>query len=119
MSEQFPPGTWIKRGSSGPIVVIAITENMLTVLLVDGIATFIVSDKGPVVSKLDSPPLDLTLPREQRRLWFWRNKDMFQGHRPCPCCGYPNLGIGDAFGIEPVQCLICGWMDQWDEEKDA
>lgn len=119
LSERFPPGTWIKRGSSDPGVVIAVTEDSLTVLLFRGIMTFVGLDKNPVVWKLDRPPLDLTLPREQRRLWCWQNGDICRGHRPCPCCGYPNLGIGDDIELEPVQCIICGWINEWDGEEDA
>lgn len=119
LSERFPPGTWIERGSSGPGIVIAVTEDSLTVRLFHGITTFVGLDKDPVIWKLDRPPLDLTLLRERRRVWFWQNNERCRGRRPCPCCGYPNLGIGDDFDLEPVQCIICGWTNEWDGEDAA
>ncbi|MHC4179961.1 MAG: hypothetical protein ACYSWU_20840, partial [Planctomycetota bacterium] len=119
IGERFPPGTWIQQDSFGTGVVIATGDDTLTVLLSIRIVTIATHGDVPVVWKLDRPPLDLTLPREQRRIWWWRNTALCQGHRPCPCCGYPNLGIGDEFGLEPVQCILCGWTDEWDGEEDA
>jgi hypothetical protein len=117
--ERFPPGTWIERGCSAPAVVIAIDEDWVTVLTSEGLTRFGKLGEDPVIWKLDRPPFDLTLPRERRRLWWWRNNTLRRGHRPCPCCGYLNLGIGDEACIEPVQCLICGWADDWSREEDA
>lgn len=117
--ERFPPGTWIRQDHFGEGVVLAVEDDILTVLLSDRIVRIAATGDGPVVWKLDRPPLDLALPREQRRMWWWRNDAARNGHRPCPCCGYPNLGIGDEFGIEAIQCIVCGWTDEWDGEEDA
>lgn len=119
IGERFPPGTWIERDSLGTGVVIATDDDALTVLLANRMVTISARCDDPVVWKLDRPPLDLTLPREQRRIWWWRNAALCRGQRPCPCCGYPNLGMGDEFGLEPVQCILCGWTDEWDDEEDT
>jgi hypothetical protein len=119
LDARFPPGTWIERGCSSPAVVVAVNEDSLTVLRSDGLTTFGRPDDDPVIWTLDRPPFDLTLSRERRRLWWWRNDALRRGHRPCPCCGYLNLGVGDEDCIEPVQCPICGWADDWGGEEDA
>lgn len=119
LADRFPPGTWIEQDSIGPGVVVDVDNDALTILLPNRMVTISAGSNDPVVWKLDRSPLDLTLPRERRRIWCWRHYGGRWGRRPCPCCGYPNLGIADEFGLEPVQCILCGWTDEWDGEEDA
>ena len=119
LGEQFPPGTWIERDCTGAGVVVEADKDALTVLLSSRIVTLRAGRNDPVVWKLDRPTLNLTRPWHRRRIWWWRNAALCRGHRPCPCCGYPNLGVADAFGLEPVQCILCGWTDEWDGEWDG
>lgn len=119
LAKRFPPGTWVSHDGFGQGVVLGVKGDTLTMLGPDRVVRLIARDDAPVIWKLDRTPLDLTLPRERRRMWWWQNDDARRGHRPCPCCGYPNLAAGDEYGLEPEQCIVCGWTDEWDGEEDA
>lgn len=119
LAERFPPGTWISHDGFGEGVVLGVEGNTLMVLVCDRVVRLVICEDAPVVWKLDRTPLDLTLPRERRRMWWWQNDAARRSHRPCPCCGYPNLGAGDPYGVEPEQCIVCGWIDEWDGEKNT
>ena len=118
-AERFPPGIWICHDRIAEGVVLAVTGDTLTVLATDRVVRLSAGDCTGVVWRLDRPPLDLTQPRERRRMWWWQNDALRKGRRPCPCCGYPNLGTSGPYGEELRQCIVCGWTDDFDGEADA
>ena len=114
--ERFPPGSWIDREGVGIGMIVKVEGDRVTVLDSQRLSTWVLTDDSPVFWKVDRAPLDLSLPREKRRMWWWQ---IGKRNRPCPCCGYPNLGVPDDFIEVAAQCVICGWMDEWIHEHDA
>lgn len=120
-AEQFPPGSFYGCEGSRKGVIITVKNERVTVLDSGGITTWVLTKDSFVFWKVDRPPLDLSTPREKRRIWWWswrQHSNHFFG-RPCPCCGYPNFGIGTDIDDWDAQCVVCGWYDQWDDEENA
>ena len=125
VGERLPPGTWITRGGSGQGVILAVEDDVLTVLFgyedVVQVSEPGPCDDGPVIWKLDRPALDLHSTWGRRWAWWWLNRFIFSEalygiYVPvCACCGYPNLGKyrGDWYDLdfEPRECIICGYPD--------
>lgn len=117
-AERYLPGTWIERAGMGPVVVVQFEENLLKVFRDDRLWEIVISDE-PVIWVLDRPKMDMSIPRVRRHLWCLSHGRGLSGGKPCPCCGYVNLGVADEFGVEPVQCIICGWTDDGRGDDDA
>lgn len=111
VAERFPPGTWIEQDSFGQGVVLAVEDDVLSVLFNDQvIRIFEPGDReGPVIWRLDREPLDLCTPWGRRWVWWWQHTDICP-ETVCPCCGYPNFGSGGR-SVEPRECIICGYPD--------
>ena len=125
VGERLPPGTWIKRDRSGQGVVLAVEDDMLTVLFGDDVIGPISEhghgDDGPVIWKLDRPALDLHSTWGRRWSWWWLHRSIFSKpgkdycESVCACCGYPNLGKYPGnwieLELEAKECIICGYPD--------
>lgn len=119
LATRLPPGTWIDRAGIGIGIIIDTENDSFTVFSNQGLSTWVDTPESPVIWKLDRHAFDLTAPREVRRIWWWRNMKPGRSLRLCPCCGYPNMGNYCNWDPEPVQCIVCGWIDEFTFEDTA
>lgn len=124
IAERFPSGTWIRQDVFGEGVVLDAGEEIvddtredaLTVCFGNRIVEIIASGGGPMVWRLERPPLDLQLPWHAKAFSFLRNDQVANRYLMCPCCGYPNAT--DVYGLQEVRCVLCGWIDDgWPESQ--
>ncbi len=131
-NNDFQPGQWALTLSNQPIMYcernLALTHWLThekLVVAVNGGEVVLrtpyrrsmerISADSVFLRPLSRSPVDMTTGFMERRTWFESHKEFLRGLKPCPCCGYPQLTMDEAF----EQCPLCCWEDDGQDDHNA